>query len=107
MTLPKLVKVRQEFPRPRVEDVEAKVREEVEKKEISSRVEPGMRVALTAGSRGVAEIDVVLRSLVRVLKEKGAEPFIVPAMGSHGGGAGAGEGGGVGVLWGPGGVLGG
>src|ERR671932_1632203 len=85
MTLPKLVKVRQEFPRPRVEDVEAKVREEVEKKEISSRVEPGMRVALTAGSRGVAEIDVVLRSLVRVLKEKGAEPFIVPAMGSHGG----------------------
>ena len=85
MTLPKLVKVRQEFPRPRVEDVEAKVREEFEKEEISSRIEPGMRVALTAGSRGVARVDVVLRSLVRVLKEKGAEPFIVPAMGSHGG----------------------
>ncbi len=85
MAFPKVVKVRQKFPRPRVEDVEAKVREEFEREEISSRVQSGMRVALTAGSRGVARIDVVLRSLVRVLKERGAEPFIVPAMGSHGG----------------------
>ena len=61
MTFPKVVKVRQEFPRPRVEDVEAKVREELEKEGISSRVESGMRVALTAGSRGVTQIDVVLR----------------------------------------------
>ncbi|MDP8949483.1 MAG: nickel-dependent lactate racemase [Actinomycetota bacterium] len=85
MAFPKVVKVRQEFPRPRVEDVEARVRKEFEKEEISSRVRSGMRVALTAGSRGIAQIDVVLRALVRVLKEKGAEPFIVPAMGSHGG----------------------
>ncbi len=85
MAFPKVVKVRQKFPRPRVEDVEAKVREEFEREEISSRVQSGMRVALTAGSRGVARIDVVLRSLVQVLKERGAEPFIVPAMGSHGG----------------------
>jgi lactate racemase-like protein len=85
MAFPKLVKVRQKFPRPRVEDIETRVREEFEKEEISSRVRSGMRVALTAGSRGVAQIDVVLRSLVRVLKEAGAEPFIVPAMGSHGG----------------------
>ena len=85
MSFPRLVKVRQEFPRPRVEDVEAKVREELEKERISFRLESGMRVALTAGSRGISQIDVVLRSLVRVLKEKGADPFIVPAMGSHGG----------------------
>ena len=85
MAFPRVVKVRQRFPRPRVEDVEAKVREEFEKAGISSRVQSGMRIALTAGSRGVARIDLVLRSLVRVLKEKGAEPFIVPAMGSHGG----------------------
>src|ERR671933_2665585 len=95
MTLPKLVKVRQEFPRPRVEDVEAKVREELEKEGISFRLESGMRVALTAGSRGISQIDVVLRSLVRALKEKGADPFIVPAMGSHGGATAEGEGGGV------------
>src|SRR5215210_692683 len=84
MAFPRVVKIRQRFPRPRVEDVETTVREEFEKV-ASSRVRSGMRVALTAGSRGIAEIDVVLRSLVRVLKEFGAEPFIVPAMGSHGG----------------------
>src|SRR5215204_3749894 len=61
------------------------MREELEKEGISFRLESGMRVALTAGSRGISQIDVVLRSLVRVLKEKGADPFIVPAMGSHGG----------------------
>jgi hypothetical protein len=84
MAFPKVVKVRQKFPRPLVEDVEATIRDEVEKV-TSSRVQAGMRIALTAGSRGIAQIDVVLRSLVRVLKERGAEPFIVPAMGSHGG----------------------
>ena len=52
---------------------------------ISSTIEPGMSVAITAGSRGIAQIDEILRSLVGILKEMGAEPFIVPAMGSHGG----------------------
>ena len=85
MIFSRVVKVRQEFLRPRVEDVEKTVREEFEQEEISSRVRSGMRVALTAGSRGIAQIDAVLRSLVRALKERGAEPFVVPAMGSHGG----------------------
>jgi hypothetical protein len=81
---PKVVKVRQNFPRPRV-DVEGALREQLEREEISSRVRPGTRVALTAGSRGIAEINVVLRALAGGLKEMGVQPFIVPAMGSHGG----------------------
>ncbi|QIN78571.1 DUF2088 domain-containing protein [Rubrobacter marinus] len=85
MEFPRVVKIRQRFPRPRVGDVEARLREEVERDEIASRVRPGMEIALTAGSRGIAEIDVILRSLVAILEEMGAEPFIVPAMGSHGG----------------------
>jgi hypothetical protein len=82
---PKVVKVRQKFPRPRVESVEAALREQLEREEIASAIRPGMSVALTAGSRGIARIDEVLRTLVTILKELGAEPFIVPAMGSHGG----------------------
>ena len=85
MAFPKVVKVRQEFPRPRVEDLGAAVREQLRKEEIKSRVEPGMEVAVTAGSRGIANIGTILRFLVEELKEMGAEPFIVPAMGSHGG----------------------
>jgi hypothetical protein len=82
---PKVVKIRQKFPRPRVEKVDAALREQLGREEIASAVRPGMSVALTAGSRGIAEINEILRSLVAILDEMGAEPFIVPSMGSHGG----------------------
>ena len=85
MQFPKVVKVRQDFPRPRVEDVEEALREQCEREEIRSRIEPGMQVAITAGSRGISGIDNILRSLVQILKDTGATPFIIPAMGSHGG----------------------
>jgi hypothetical protein len=85
MEFPKMVKIRQKFPRPRVKNVEAALREQLGRGPISSTIRPGMSVALTAGSRGIAEIDEILRSLVEILKEMEAEPFIVPAMGSHGG----------------------
>ncbi|MGI9048617.1 MAG: lactate racemase domain-containing protein [Rubrobacteraceae bacterium] len=85
MEFPKLVRVRQEFPRPRVESVEEALREQCAREEISSRIEQGMEVAITAGSRGISGINVIIRSLVDMLKDAGAKPFIVPAMGSHGG----------------------
>ena len=85
MEFSKVVKVRQTFPRPRVEDVEGTVREQLRKEEIASAVRPGMSVAVTAGSRGIARIDEIIRAVIEGLKEMGAEPFIVPAMGSHGG----------------------
>ena len=85
MDFPKVVKIRQTFPRPRVEDVGGAVREQLGREDISSAVRPGMSVAVTAGSRGIAKIDEVLRAVIEGLGELGAEPFIVPAMGSHGG----------------------
>ncbi|CAN5732824.1 lactate racemase domain-containing protein [soil metagenome] len=85
MEFPKVVRVRQKFPRPRVDNVEAALREQLGREEISSTIKPGMSVALTAGSRGIARIDTILRSLVEISRDLGAEPFIVPSMGSHGG----------------------
>ena len=85
MEFPKVVKIRQTFPRPRVEDVEGAVRDQLRREEISSAIRPGMSVAVTAGSRGIAQVDEILRAVIEGLKEMGAEPFIVPAMGSHGG----------------------
>ena len=85
MDFPKVVKVRQTFPRPRVEDVEGAVRDQLRREEIASAVRPGMSVAVTAGSRGISRIDEILRAVIDGLKAMGAEPFIVPAMGSHGG----------------------
>src|SRR5215210_5146094 len=85
MQFPRVVKIRRDFPRPRVEDVGEALREQCERSEIKSRIEPGAEVAITAGSRGISGIDNVLRSLVQILKDAGARPFVIPAMGSHGG----------------------
>ncbi|MBA2692416.1 MAG: DUF2088 domain-containing protein [Rubrobacter sp.] len=95
MNLPKVVRVRQEFPRPRVEDIPAKLEEECGKAEIKRRIKAGMSVAITAGSRGISGIPEILRSLVGILESAGASPFIVPAMGSHGGATAEGQ---VGIL---------
>ena len=48
-------------------------------------VEPGSRIAVGVGSRGIANLSMIVARVVSLLKEAGAEPFIVPAMGSHGG----------------------
>ncbi len=95
MAFPRIVEVKQDFPRPRVEDIEAALKEQCGRDEIKSRIEPGMKVAITAGSRGVSNIVPILRSLVGILKDAGASPFVVPAMGSHGGATAEGQ---VGIL---------
>jgi hypothetical protein len=85
VNLPKLAKVRQTFDAARLTDVAGALRRELARVEISRRVRPGMRVAVAVGSRGVAEIPTLARVTVEELKRLGAEPFVVPAMGSHGG----------------------
>ena len=85
IALPKMVRVRQRFAAPEVHDVAAAVREELRQPEIARRVKPGMRIAVGVGSRGVAEIALIVRVTIEELKRLGAKPFIVPAMGSHGG----------------------
>jgi hypothetical protein len=86
-----MVRVRQSFDGPRVDDVPAAVREALARLNLGSRIRPGQSVALTAGSRGIANIATMLRSTVRYLRDLGAESWIVPAMGSHGGGTAEGQ----------------
>lgn len=91
MPAPKMVRLRQHFARPRVDDIPAGVRAALEPLDLSRKIKPGQSVALTAGSRGIANIPLVLREVVSFLKKLGAKPFIVPAMGSHGGGTAEGQ----------------
>ena len=79
-----LIKVKQHFPRPIVEEIDTEIVEQLRRLRPSIRL--GMSVAVTAGSRGINGIHVVLRTVVEALKTMGAKPFIVSAMGSHGGG---------------------
>lgn len=83
--IPQMIKIKQNFARPRIEDIPSEVRRQLEQAKIIHRIKPSMRIAITAGSRGVTNIKVILREICDVLKERGARPFIVPAMGSHGG----------------------
>jgi hypothetical protein len=91
MAFPKMVRLRQTFERTRVADIPATVTCELEKLDLRQRVRPGQTVALTAGSRGIANIALILRTVVAYLKGLGASPFLVPAMGSHGGGTAEGQ----------------
>lgn len=77
-----LVPVRQEFPRPRVADLDAECVRAVAA--FAAAIRPGMSVAITAGSRGIAGIPDILKAVIGALKACQAKPFIVPAMGSHG-----------------------
>ncbi len=83
--IPSVIPVRQEFDRPRVDDVAKEVVEQLRRSGILKSVGVGARVALTAGSRGIANLCEIVAAAVGEIRATGALPFIVPAMGSHGG----------------------
>lgn len=91
MPLPRMARVRQQLPDEHVPDVAGAVRAALVQGRLSSRVSPGQRIAITAGSRGIANIATVIKTVVGELRAAGAEPFVVPAMGSHGGATVAGQ----------------
>lgn len=83
--IPKMFKVRQKFSREKIQDVAAETKKQLEEADIKNLIKKGMSIAVTGSSRGIANMNIVLRETVAFLKENGAEPFIIPAMGSHGG----------------------
>lgn len=91
VSYPHIVRIRQKFERPKVADIAATVRSALDRLDLGQRIKPGQRVALTAGSRGIANIPLILRSTAAFLKKIGAKPFLVPTMGSHGGGTAEGQ----------------
>ncbi|MGC3965874.1 MAG: lactate racemase domain-containing protein [Pirellulales bacterium] len=88
---PRIFRVRQHFTGPQVADIDAEVRGQLGRLPLDKRIRPGESVAVTAGSRGIANIAQIIRASVAHLKSIGAKPFIVPAMGSHGGGTAEGQ----------------
>lgn len=85
MPYPRMLKVRQHFEAPTLKDIPAAIGQEVAGLDLS-RLKPGQSVAISVGSRGIDNIALIIKTLVEELKGRGARPFLVPAMGSHGGG---------------------
>ena len=91
MRWPRMVKARQEFPRPAVRDLEGEIRREFSKLGLAGKIPPRGRVAITAGSRGIKDLPRILRAVVEEVRRAGGEPFVVAAMGSHGRGTAEGQ----------------
>jgi uncharacterized protein (DUF362 family) len=85
MIFPRMVEVRQRIEAPKIDDYVSEIRGELRRKGIGERVRPGSRIAITAGSRGIAHYPEIIATVVEEVKGAGGEPFLIPAMGSHGG----------------------
>lgn len=83
--LPRMFRVRQTFPNDAVEDIDTEIAAQMKRILADGRAD-GKRIAVTAGSRGIRHGARILRNVVSVLRAHGADPFLIPAMGSHGGG---------------------
>ena len=87
--LPTMLRLRQTFARPRVTDIPGSVARSLQAAGLP--IKRGDTVAVGAGSRGIANVDVIVGATVRWLRDLGARPFVFPAMGSHGGGTAEGQ----------------
>ncbi len=91
--VPRMFRAEQSFSHEHIEpqDIPAALLRELEREEIAEKIQPGMRIAITAGSRGIRSVDIITKTIVDFVKSRHACPFIVPAMGSHGGASAEGQ----------------
>lgn len=86
MPYPRMFRVRQNFAGPKLDDIPGEVERQLAGLSLGRTIRPGQSVAVTVGSRGINSIATIVKSIVTHLKALEANPFLVPAMGSHGGG---------------------
>ena len=83
--IPKMIEVQQSYPKSKQLDFPRLLEEQFTKSGVRARITPGMRIAVGAGSRGISNLKEIVKATVDVLLAAGAKPFVIPAMGSHGG----------------------
>ena len=88
---PRMATIRRHFDTPQLDDVPGATCVELARLDLGARIKPGASVAVTAGSRGIANIAAIIRTAVEELRRLGAAPFLVPGMGSHGRGTAEGQ----------------
>ncbi|MFZ7130952.1 MAG: DUF362 domain-containing protein [Eubacteriales bacterium] len=80
-----LLKIKQQFDAKYLEDIPGEIKKEFYRIGLDKKIKPGMKIAITAGSRGIDRIVEILKSVINEVKKVKGEPFIVTSMGSHGG----------------------
>jgi hypothetical protein len=91
MAFPRMLRIRQKFDAAKVEDIPAEVAAQLSTLNLGQKISAGQTVAITVGSRGIANIAVITKAICDHVKSLNAVPIIVPAMGSHGGGTADGQ----------------
>jgi hypothetical protein len=86
MDMPSFYRIRQDFDTTSLADVAAAVRDEFSKFDPADKIRPGQTVAVGVASRGTHDLKILVKATVACLKSMGLKPFVIPAMGSHGGG---------------------
>ena len=81
----KLIQIKQKFSSYVVEDITGRIKSEIADLKLDKRIKPGDSIAVTAGSRGISGINTITKAVIDELIKLKGEPFIIPAMGSHGG----------------------
>src|SRR5665647_2673537 len=82
---PKMARIRQTFPDEHLKDIPKEIRQALKRPGTLDRIQLGEKVAISVGSRGIDNLQLIVRTLVTELHKRGAKVFIIPAMGSHGG----------------------
>ena len=91
VVFPKMARVKQNIVQSAVSDIKRVVQEELKRINVAERIKPGEKVGITVGSRGVANLTAIVEVLIAAVRQAGGEPFILPAMGSHGAGTAEGQ----------------
>ena len=84
-SLPKLTELTQTYPASPQLDFHRLIADQFDREGLNSQISPGMRIAVGVGSRGIANLKEIVQAALAVLTGAGAHPFVIPAMGSHGG----------------------
>ena len=84
--MPKMVRIREKYEDDKIEDIKGHLTKELDNLEINKAELKDKTIAITVGSRGIPHLPLMVKTICDKLKEWGAKPFIIPAMGSHGGG---------------------
>ncbi len=86
MKLPDIFYVQQSFPRPQILDIPTATKDALRTLQLDQKILAGQKIGITVGSRGIQNLLPILRTTVDFIRELGSEPFLLAAMGSHGGG---------------------
>ena len=85
VALPKMALVKQSFPNEKVKDIPNAIKTALQRPGTLDRIQAGQKVAIAVGSRGINNLPLIVKQVVTEIRSRGAEPIIIPSMGSHGG----------------------